>query len=54
MKHRSISESVTRNQRKDLKTVYFNVDTGCKNYQDRDKNWKKRRKGYEYNHRMKK
>ena len=53
MKHRSISESVTRNQRKDLKTVYFNVDTGCKNYQDRDKNWKKRRKGYEYNHRMK-
>ena len=54
MKHRSISESVTRNQRKDLKTVYFNVDTGCENYQDRDKNWKKRRKGYEYNHRMKK
>ena len=38
-------------QRKDLKTVYFNVDTEYESYQD--KHWKKRFKGYEYNHRMK-
>lgn len=30
-------------QRKDLKTVYFNVDTEYESYQDRDKSWKRRR-----------
>ena len=28
-------------QRKDLKTVYFNVDTEYESYQDRDKSWKR-------------
>ena len=40
-------------QRKDLKTVYFNVDTEYESYQDRDKSWKRRFKGYKYSHRMK-
>ncbi len=40
-------------QRKDLKTVYFNVDTEYESYQDRDKSWKRRFKGYNYNHHMK-
>lgn len=40
-------------QRKDLKTVYFNVDTDYESYQGRDKSWKRRFKGYKYNHRMK-
>ncbi|WP_347007872.1 SIMPL domain-containing protein [Dorea longicatena] len=40
-------------QRKDLKTVYFNVDTEYESYQDRDKSWKRRFKGYKYNHHMK-
>ena len=40
-------------QRKDLKTVYFNVDTEYENYQDSDKSWKRRFKGYKYTHRMK-
>jgi len=40
-------------QRKDLKTVYFKVDTEYESYQDRDKSWKRRFKGYKYNHRMK-
>lgn len=39
-------------QRKDLKTVYFNVDTEYESYQDRDKSWKRRFKGYKYNHHM--
>ena len=38
---------------KDLKTVYFNVDTEYESYQDRDKSWKRRFKGYKYNHHMK-
>ena len=40
-------------QRKDLKTVYFKTDTEYENYQDRDKNWKKRLKIYRYTHYMK-
>lgn len=40
-------------QRKDLKTVYFNVDTEYESYQDRDKSWKRRFKGYKYSHHMK-
>lgn len=39
--------------RKDLKTIYFNVDTEYESYQDRDKSWKNRFKGYRYTHRMK-
>ena len=40
-------------QRRDLKTVYFNVDTEYESYQGKDKSWKRRFKGYKYNHRMK-
>ena len=40
-------------QRKDLKTVYFNVDTEYESYQDRDKSWKRRFEGYKYIHHMK-
>lgn len=40
-------------QRKELKTVYFNVDTEYESYQDMDKSWKRRFKGYKYTHRMK-
>lgn len=39
--------------RKDLKTIYFNVDTEYESYQDSDKSWKNRFKGYKYTHRMK-
>ncbi len=38
---------------KDLKTLYFNVDTEYESYQDSDKSWKRRFKGYKYTHRMK-
>ena len=37
---------------KDLKTVYFGVDTEYENYQDRHGNWKQRFKGYKYSHSM--
>ena len=40
-------------QRRDLKTVYFNVDTEYESYQGKNKSWKRRFKGYKYNHRMK-
>ena len=40
-------------QRRDLKTVYFNVDTEYESYQGKDKSWKRKFKGYKYNHRMK-
>ena len=40
-------------QRKDLKTVYFNVDTEYESYQDRDKSWKRRFEGYKYIHHTK-
>lgn len=40
-------------QRRDLKTVYFYVDTEYESYQGKDKSWKRRFKGYKYNHRMK-
>lgn len=40
-------------KRKELKTVYFNVDTEYESYQDKDKSWKRRFKGYKYTHRMK-
>ncbi len=40
-------------QRKDLKTVYFNVDTEYESYQNRDKSWKRRFEGYKYIHHMK-
>ena len=33
-------------QRKELKTVYFNVDTEYESYQDRYKSWKRRFKGF--------
>ena len=39
--------------RKALKTVYFNINTEYESYQDRDKSWKRRFKGYKYTHRMK-
>lgn len=39
--------------RKDLKTLYFNIDTEYESYQDRDKSWKRRFEGYKYTHRMK-
>lgn len=39
--------------KKDLKTIYFNVDTEYENYQSADKSWKNRFKGYKYTHRMK-
>lgn len=40
-------------ERKDLKTLYFNVDTEYESYQDSDKNWKRRFEGYKFVHRMK-
>jgi hypothetical protein len=40
-------------ERRELKTLYFNVDTVYESYQDSDKNWKRRFKGYKYVHRMK-
>jgi hypothetical protein len=40
-------------ERKDLKTLYFNVDTEYESYQDSDKNWKRRFEGYKFGHRMK-
>ncbi len=39
--------------RKDLKTLYFHIDTEYESYQDRDKSWKRRFAGYKYTHRMK-
>lgn len=39
--------------KKDLKTIYFNVDTEYESYQAVDKSWKNRFKGYKYTHRMK-
>lgn len=39
--------------RKDLKTLYFNIDTEYESYQARDKSWKRRFQGYKYVHRMK-
>lgn len=39
--------------RKALKTLYFNINTEYESYQDRDKSWKRRFKGYKYMHRMK-
>ena len=33
-------------QRNDLKTISFNVDTEYESYQDRQKTWKRRFKGY--------
>ena len=40
-------------KRKELKTLYFNIDTEYESYQDRDKSWKRRFQGYKYVHRMK-
>lgn len=40
-------------ERKDLKTVFFNIDTEYDSYQDKDRNWKKRFTGYKFTHRMK-
>ena len=40
-------------ERKELKTLYFNIDTEYESYQDRDKSWKRRFLGYKYVHRMK-
>lgn len=40
-------------ERKELKTQYFNVDTVYETYQDSEKNWKRRFKGYKFVHRMK-
>ena len=40
-------------RRQDLKTLYFNINTEYESYQDRDKSWQKRFKGYKYVHRMK-
>ena len=40
-------------ERKELKTLYFNIDTEYESYQARDKSWKRRFKGYKYVHRMK-
>ena len=39
--------------RKAIKTVLFNINTEYESYQDRDKSWKRRFKGYKYTHRMK-
>ena len=39
--------------RKELKTVYFNINTEYERYQDRDNCWKSRFEGYKYTHRMK-
>lgn len=40
-------------ERKDLKTLYYNVDTVYESYQERDKSWKRRFEGYKFEHRMK-
>lgn len=40
-------------ERKELKTLYFNIDTEYESYQARYKSWKRRFKGYKYVHRMK-
>lgn len=37
----------------DLKTLHFNVDTEYENYQDEERNWKKRFLGYRYTHSLK-
>lgn len=37
-------------ERKALKTLYFNVDTETEGYQDKDKSWKRRFKGYKFVH----
>lgn len=39
--------------RTDLKTINFNVDTEYENYQDKDKAWKRRFKGFKFVHAMK-
>lgn len=61
----ALRESVTRKaemnerlaavgfEKKDLKTLYFNVDTEYERYQAKDRSWKERLKGYRYNQRMK-
>ena len=40
-------------ERKELKTLYFNIDTEYESYQAKDKSWKRRFQGYKYVHRMK-
>ena len=40
-------------ERKELKTLYFNIDTEYESYQAKDKSWKRRFRGYKYVHRMK-
>ncbi len=40
-------------QRKDLKTLSFEIDTKYENYQAKDKSWKQRFVGYEFKHRLK-
>ena len=40
-------------ERKELKTLYFNIDTEYESYQEKDKSWKRRFQGYKYVHRMK-
>ena len=39
--------------RKELKTLYFNINTEYESYQAKDKSWKRRFQGYKYVHRMK-
>lgn len=40
-------------ERKELKTLYFNINTEYESYQAKDKSWKRRFQGYKYVHRMK-
>ena len=40
-------------ERKELKTLYFNIDTEYESYQAKYKSWKRRFQGYKYVHRMK-
>lgn len=40
-------------ERKELKTLYFNIDTEYESYQEKDKSRKRRFQGYKYVHRMK-
>ena len=40
-------------ERKELKTLYFNIDTEYESCQAKDKSWKRRFQGYKYVHRMK-
>ena len=40
-------------ERKELKTLYFNIDAEYESYQAKDKSWKRRFQGYKYVHRMK-